>query len=116
MPASNHDLLSLRIATIMQKLYEGQTLTKYDLALEFNVSEKTIQRDMNDRVGTAMDLNYERGRGWSLEMTVGNTPQHYAQILEQDEGTMKQLQLSLMKARDALDDIDFEYISAPQEI
>lgn len=43
-------LLATRLAEILQKLNTGVTLSVKELALEFNVSERTIQKDLNDRI------------------------------------------------------------------
>ncbi len=41
---NQYDPALTRLASIMQRLYEGETLTKKGLAEEYSVSEKTIQR------------------------------------------------------------------------
>ncbi len=45
----NHDKLSTRLTQILQKLNSGESLSLDDLANEFNVSLRTIQRDINER-------------------------------------------------------------------
>lgn len=46
----DYDKILTRLTIILQRLYEGETLTSRDLADEFNVSTKTIQRDFNQRL------------------------------------------------------------------
>ena len=49
MPAANHDTLVRRLALILIKLNQGQKLDPKQLAEEFNVNMRTIQRDINER-------------------------------------------------------------------
>ena len=49
MPAANHDTLVRRLALILIKLNQGQKLDPKQLADEFNVNTRTIQRDINER-------------------------------------------------------------------
>lgn len=44
-----HDTISIRLVEILKKLNNSERLTIQDLALEFNVSTRTIQRDMHER-------------------------------------------------------------------
>ncbi|WP_300368413.1 WYL domain-containing protein [Hydrogenimonas sp.] len=46
----DYDKILTRLTTILQRLYSGETLCVADLAEEFNVSTKTIQRDFNERL------------------------------------------------------------------
>ncbi|MDD2267685.1 WYL domain-containing protein [Sulfuricurvum sp.] len=46
----DYDKILTRLTIILQRLYEGELLSVQDLALEFNVSTKTIQRDFNQRL------------------------------------------------------------------
>ncbi len=114
MPTSSYDKLTTRFITIIQRLYEGDILVKSELAEEFNVSEKTIQRDMNSRIANVLPINYTRGLGWSLDRSLANntTYQTYAPIIQQREPMMKQLEMSLMQARDILDEADAILITA----
>lgn len=43
-------LLASRLAEILHKLNSGQTVSVKELAKEFGVSERTIQKDLNDRL------------------------------------------------------------------
>jgi NAD-dependent SIR2 family protein deacetylase len=115
MPSSNnYDILSTRLATIIQWLYEGRTLTKSGLAEEFNVSEKTIQRDLNKRISPTMPITYQKGIGWKIDQHLQqqNIPQQYAPVLEQRERTMKQVEIDIMHARDILYEADAILITA----
>lgn len=47
--ADDHDKVAFRLATILQKLNQGEILVEKELAEEFNVSIRTIQRDLRER-------------------------------------------------------------------
>lgn len=49
MPADNHDTLVYRLAQMLIKLNQGEKLDPRDLAEEFGVNLRTIQRDLNER-------------------------------------------------------------------
>lgn len=49
MTAANHDTLVRRLALILIKFNQGQKLDPKQLAEEFNVNMRTIQRDINER-------------------------------------------------------------------
>lgn len=46
----SHDTLATRLALILTKLNSGESFTAKELAEEFNVSVRTIQRDINERL------------------------------------------------------------------
>ncbi|MDD2882845.1 MAG: WYL domain-containing protein [Rhodoferax sp.] len=46
---SDHDTLVYRLCNILGKLNQGEKLDPHQLALEFNVNPRTIQRDLNER-------------------------------------------------------------------
>ena len=46
----DYDRVLTRLTTILRRLYEGESLGVSELADEFNVSTKTIQRDFNERL------------------------------------------------------------------
>jgi predicted DNA-binding transcriptional regulator YafY len=46
----SHDKLAKRLALIMAKLQNGEAVTTQGLSDEFNVSIKTVQRDLNERL------------------------------------------------------------------
>lgn len=47
---NEHDLLASRLCLILERLFLGETLSVTELAGEFNVSERTIRRDFNERL------------------------------------------------------------------
>jgi len=49
MGTGNHDKLVVRLAQILIKFNRGETLDPVDLATEFDVNIRTIQRDLNER-------------------------------------------------------------------
>jgi predicted DNA-binding transcriptional regulator YafY len=49
MSAGNHDTLVYRLAQMLVKLNQGEKLDPQDLADEFSVNLRTIQRDLNER-------------------------------------------------------------------
>lgn len=51
MVQENHDLLAQRLTQILIKLNQGEYLVPSELAEEFGVTLRTIQRDLNDRLG-----------------------------------------------------------------
>lgn len=46
----DYDKTLTRLVSILSKLYNGDSLSVKELAIEFNVSTRTIQRDFNDRL------------------------------------------------------------------
>lgn len=48
--AHSHDTLALRLSIVLTKLNSGESFTARELAEEFNVSVRTIQRDINERL------------------------------------------------------------------
>ncbi len=61
----DYDRTLFRLTNIIAKLYNGAKLTNSELAQEFNVSTKTIQRDFVKLV--ALYPIYKDGRKWSLQ-------------------------------------------------
>lgn len=61
----DYDKILTRLTIILQRLYEGETLGVSELAEEFNVSTKTIQRDFNERL-LRFPIHKE-GRKWRME-------------------------------------------------
>lgn len=45
----NHDLLAFRLADILRRLNQGERFTAPQLAADYNVNLRTIQRDLNER-------------------------------------------------------------------
>jgi len=48
--SKSHDTLAFRLSFILSKLNNGERFTALELANEFNVSSRTIQRDLNERL------------------------------------------------------------------
>lgn len=73
----DYDKILTRLTIILQRLYEGDVLSVTDLALEFNVSTKTIQRDFNERL-IRFQIEKE-GRKWQMrsgyKLTKERTPE-----------------------------------------
>ena len=61
----SYDMALSRLSIILQKLYEGESVSVSGLAEEFGVSTKTIQRDLNNRLHM-LQLKKE-GQKWRLE-------------------------------------------------
>lgn len=60
----DYDKILTRLTVILQRLYEGEVVFVSELAEEFNVSSKTIQRDFNERL---IRLPIEKaGHGWKM--------------------------------------------------
>ncbi|EAH4576465.1 YafY family transcriptional regulator [Campylobacter jejuni] len=56
-----YDKLSIRLVQILSKFNNGESLSAQELAQEFNVDTRTIQRDLNERL-TFMPIKKENGR------------------------------------------------------
>jgi len=56
----NHDKIASRLALILQKLNNGERFTKDELCEEFNVSERTIHRDLTERL-SFLPLKCDKG-------------------------------------------------------
>ncbi len=61
----DYDKILTRLTTILRRLYEGDSLGVTELAEEFNVSTKTIQRDFNERL-IRFPIEKE-GRRWRMK-------------------------------------------------
>ena len=46
----SHDKIATRLVCILVKLNNGESFTVEELAEEFNISVRTIQRDLNERL------------------------------------------------------------------
>ena len=73
----DYDKTLTRLTIILQKLYDGELLSVKELAEEFNVSDRTIQRDFNERL-IRFPIEKE-GRRWKMQsghhLTKERTPQ-----------------------------------------
>ena len=61
----NYDKILTRLTSILAKLNDGEALSVKELAEEFNVSTKTIQRDFNERL-SAFHI-YQDKRKWKMQ-------------------------------------------------
>jgi predicted DNA-binding transcriptional regulator YafY len=61
----DYDKALTRLVTILTKLYNGEELSVKELAEEFNVSTRTIQRDFNDRL-ISFPI-YQENRLWKMQ-------------------------------------------------
>lgn len=57
---ANHDPLGIRLSIIIDRLYSGEGLSLPGLATEFGVHERTIYRDLHERLG-CIDIIRENG-------------------------------------------------------
>jgi len=60
----DYDKILTRLTIILQRLYEGESLSVTELSKEFGVSTKTIQRDFNERL-VRFPIQKE-GRKWKM--------------------------------------------------
>lgn len=65
MQQHDYDKILYRLMSILGRLNDGEILYKDDLAKEFNVSTKTIQRDFNERLVTRFPI-HRLGNGWKM--------------------------------------------------
>jgi predicted DNA-binding transcriptional regulator YafY len=68
--SSNHDTISTRLSLILTKLNSGEKFNIQELAQEFNVSIRTIQRDLNERF-SYLPLKKENGYYFLEEYCLG---------------------------------------------
>ena len=61
----DYDKALTRLVSILTKLYNGEQLSVKDLADEFNVSTRTIQRDFNERL-ISFPI-YQDNRLWKMQ-------------------------------------------------
>jgi predicted DNA-binding transcriptional regulator YafY len=61
----DYDKALTRLVSILTKLYNGESLSVKDLAMEFNVSARTIQRDFNERL-ISFPI-YQENRLWKMQ-------------------------------------------------
>jgi len=112
MSKQQYDPILFRLSRMMQRFYEGEVLIKKELALEFNVSEKTVQRDLNSRLNI-LPIEYIPGLGWKLDEEYINThiAQKYASLVEQGQ-SMHTLELNILKAKEVIEKADAILITA----
>lgn len=61
----DYDKILTRLTTILRRLNEGEALGVQELALEFNVSTRTIQRDFNERL-IAFPI-FQSNKKWKMQ-------------------------------------------------
>lgn len=61
----DYDKILTRLTTILRRLNEGESLGVQELALEFNVSTRTIQRDFNERL-IAFPI-FQENKKWKMQ-------------------------------------------------
>ena len=83
-PASTHERLAERLARILTKLNVGYQLRAVELAAEFQVSTRTIERDF-DRLGSYLPLLQDEQKRYYLE------PSYLGRFKLQDIQTFAQL-------------------------
>ncbi|MBZ7964913.1 MULTISPECIES: helix-turn-helix transcriptional regulator [Campylobacter] len=65
-----HDKLAIRLAQILCKFNDGERLSIEELAQEFNVDARTIQRDLNERL-SFMPIQKENGKYFLESFALG---------------------------------------------
>lgn len=66
MKKHDYDKILYRLTNIWQRLREGEILSVKELAIEFNVSSKTIQRDFNERLSPKLPIE-KIGHKWKVQ-------------------------------------------------
>ena len=61
----DYDTILTRLTHILSKLNDGEALSVKELAEEFNVNARTIQRDFNERL-VSFPI-YKKGRRWKMQ-------------------------------------------------
>ena len=108
----NYDTALNRMMSIIQRLYEGKTLNKKDLAKEFNVSEKTIQRDINERL-SSQPIKLIKGQGWKFEDNYldKKLAQKYLHVIKKGK-EMQYIEAKILEAQQAIEEADAILITA----
>jgi len=66
MKKHDYDKILFRLTNIWQRLREGEILSVKELADEFNVSTKTVQRDFNERLAPKLPIE-KSGHRWKVK-------------------------------------------------
>ena len=61
----DYDKILTRLTVILSKLNDGEALSVKELAEEFNTSERTIQRDFNERLVSFFPI-YQENKKWKM--------------------------------------------------
>ncbi len=64
----DYDKILTRLTIILSRMNDGEALSVTELAKEFNVSERTIQRDFNERL--IHFPIYQEGKSWKMQKGV----------------------------------------------
>jgi len=67
MAKHDYDIILTRLTIILSKLNDGEALSVKELAEEFNVSTKTIQRDFNERLYLSFPIYKDNHKKWRME-------------------------------------------------
>jgi predicted DNA-binding transcriptional regulator YafY len=62
----DYDKALTRLRVILQRLNDGESLSVKDLADEFNVSTRTIQRDFNEKLVSSYPI-YQENKKWKMQ-------------------------------------------------
>ena len=62
----DYDKALTRLRVILQRLNDGEALSVKELADEFNVTTRTIQRDFNERLITSYPI-YQENKKWKMQ-------------------------------------------------
>lgn len=68
---NKHDKIAGRLVEIIRRLHNGETLYREELAMDFNVHEKTIRKDMNERL-CFLPINHHKGVYTIDKIALGN--------------------------------------------
>ena len=63
----NYDKALTRLRVILQRLNDGESLSVKELAEDFGVSTKTIQRDFNEKLVSSYPIYQEKNRKWKMQ-------------------------------------------------
>ncbi len=61
----DYDKILTRLSCVLSRLNDGEALSVKDLAKEFNTSERTVQRDFNERLVSFPIL--KEGKKWKMQ-------------------------------------------------
>ena len=67
MAIHDYDTILTRLTIILSKLNDGEALSVIELAKEFNVSTKTIQRDFNERLVLSFPIYKDNHKKWRMQ-------------------------------------------------
>ena len=93
MKKHEYDKILFRLIEIWRRLRNGEALVKKELAKEFNVSERTIQKDFNERLMSFLPIErigkeYRVKKGYSLDKNLNFENELVINILESISSSM----------------------------